>query len=206
MTVRAGMESIIQRLRHMGQAGMEDYTVVDMIYWSDDHVQDILDNSRKRVTSASLRAEPQYINGTDEYKRYVLDLNPRAYMIEGTAGGTAVFRVADSNGTAVSGYTWNENDLSVTFTADTDGSAYYLSGYAYDLNKAARELWLMKASHAYTAVNFSADGHRFDREKIYDHCMQMVTFYERQGGGAATVSSGKMRRTDTHGPGEGGLF
>ena len=206
MTVRVGMENIIRRLRHLGQAGMEEYKIVDEVYWSDQHLQDILDNSRKRVIEHALTVEADYVGGAYEYKRYVLPLDPRSMAVEGTAGGTAVFRVADSTGATATGYAWAEADHSATFTADTAGSAYYLSGYAYDLNKAARELWLMKASHAYSAINFSADGHRFDRAQVYEHCMQMVMFYDKQGGSGVGLSTSKVRRTDTHGPGEGDRF
>lgn len=204
MSVRDSMRNLIRKLRQMGQAGMEDYKVVDEIYWSDQHIQDILDSHRSRMTEAALITEPDYVSGSDIYTRYRLGLSPQRFGVEGTAEGTPYFRIADSTGAtiAASGYTFNDADLSVTFTANTEGSARYLSGYSYDLNGAARDLWLLKASHSYTAINFTADGHRFERGKIYDTCMNMVKFYEGAGG----LTSGKQRRMDLNGPGEGEHF
>lgn len=202
MTVRAGMSALIRKLRHLGQAGMEDYQVVDEIYWSDQHVQDILDGHKQRVIWMPLKAEPEYIDSEDEYKRYVMNVSTQRFGAEGTAGGTAIFRIANSEGETVTGYTFAPHDLSVTFAADTDGSAYYFSGYLYDMNSAAKELWTMKAGHAWSAVNFSADGHRFDRGQLHDHCLTMAKVYEAADG----VRVVKMRRTDIHGPGEGGHF
>jgi len=207
MSIRSGMEALIRKLRHLGQAGMEDYQIVDEVYWSDQHIQDVLDGNKKRITGAGLKAEPEYIDSSDVYKRYVLGFDTKRWMLEGTAGGTSVFRVADSTGETVTGYTWGENDLSVTFASDTDGTAYYLNGYAYDIAAAARDLWLMKASHSWTAINFSADGHRFDRSQMYEHCMRMVDLYEKQSGtGGHGISSTKLKRNDLHGPGDGEHF
>ena len=186
--MRNGMANLVQRLRQMTEAGTADYSLAGETYWSDTEMQATLDEFRTRRIDLSLRAEPDYVSGASIYRRYTLPYGA-GNAVEGTAGGTDVFRVYDSTGATVAGsvYAFNERELSVTFTNDTEGSARYWSGYSYDLIGAARQVWLMKASHVWNAVNFSVDWQRFDREALYRHCMEMATNF-----GASLAGSGKL--------------
>lgn len=205
MAIRSGMQRLVQRLRQMGEAGVEDYTIAGEVYWSDEHVQDVLDRHRKRVDALPMKYEPVFTGGAYVYKRYTIMIDPRKYGVELVASGDDYFRIADSNGDAVSSddYTFDDNDLSVTFDTDTTGEYRYYSGYVYDLPAAAHELWTMKAGHAWTAISFTADGHRFDRGAMQGHCLAMAALYDAS---AATMTSIKLKRTDVHGPGEGEYF
>jgi hypothetical protein len=67
----------------------------------------------------------------------------------------------------------------ITFSADTLGTAYFVTGRSYDLNAAAAEIWRKKASHyAPTSFNFSTDNHSISREQVYTHCMEMAQFFD----------------------------
>lgn len=196
---RAGMSDAIRRLRQMTETSENDYTLVDTTYWGDDHLQAKLDEHRVRHVDVALRYEPDYLDSDYVYTRYAI---PRSIgnAVEGTAGGSAIFRLTDSTGTviAASNYTFNERDLAVTFSADQEGSARYWSGYAYDLQAAAREIWLAKAAHVWQAINFSADFHKFDREALYKHCIDMAKLFGYEQGMQAV----RMLRTDLLGSSE----
>ena len=203
--MRNGMANLVQRLRQMTEAGISDYTLGDETYWSDNHLQATLDEFRTRKIDLALRVEPDYVNAEYIYQRYVIPYNA-GNAVEGTAGGTDVFRVYDSTGANIAGsvFAFNERDLSITFNNDTEGSARYWSGYSYDLIGAARQTWLMKASHVWNAVNFSVDWQRFDREALYRHCVEMAANFGANLAGGRLGSQGsmkstKMQRTDLAG-------
>jgi len=198
MAARTGMTSLIRRLRQMCETGASDYTLDGATYWTDDDLQGRLDEARRQVLQVALVPRPSYISGDNVYKRYEI---PRSVgnAVEGVAGGTAIFRVYDSTGVDVTDtYTFNEHDLTVEFTVDQEGVALYWDGYAYDLQAAAREIWLSKAAHAHMAINFSADGRKFDREALYQHCMEQakVYGYSSGAGGAAKLQTSRLVRTD----------
>ncbi len=197
MAARTGMAGLIRRLRQMCEAGASDYTLNGVTYWSDDDLQNKLDEHRVYMTGVKLIERPQYVDGVHVYKRYEI---PREIGNAVEAPDDATIRVYDSVGATVDSddYTWNERDLSVEFDADQEGVAYYFDGYIYDLTLAAREIWLAKAAHMHSAINFSADGHRFDREALYKHCIDMAKVFGYREGGASSVSlkASMLVRTD----------
>lgn len=196
---RNGMADIIARVRAMGEAGTADYAVAGHTYWIDSDIQAIADRHRVWMHAVNLTAEPQYIGGTTYYYRYRFptELRPDAYGVEGTAGGTPVFRVDDSTGALIAGtaYTFGPDALDVVFAADQGGSARFWTGFVYDLNAIAHEVWTRKAGHAWSAVNFSADGHRFDRGALHANCLRMAELFASANG----VQTTRMVRRDVAG-------
>lgn len=171
--MRAGMESIIRRFRRMVEAGTADYTIVDDVYWQDDHLQDELDLTRQLIVEAKLEPVAQYVEGTTVYHLYKM---PEGVIpFEQPAGGSAVFKITDGGGTAIStaNFTVDEWSGIINFTTDQEASARYWTGYTYDMNRAAENVWNQKASHAWTAIDFSADGQRFTRSALYKHAQEM---------------------------------
>ena len=199
MAVRSGMKSLIRRLRQMCEAGPSDYSLNGTTYWSDEDLQDKLDEARRQVIDVPLVQRPQYVSGAYVYKRYEI---PRSVgnAVEGVASGSMVFRVYDSGGVDVdeADYSFNENDLTLEFSVDTEGTDYYWDGFVYDLQAAAREIWLAKAAHMHQAIDFQADGHRFDREAMYKHCIEMAEFHGMQRGGSNSnmTQVSRLVRTD----------
>lgn len=197
MTARTGMTTLITRLRQMTEAGTADYAVAGTTYWTDADMQSHLDTYRVRVANLELVRRPEYVSGKSIYVRYEMPRGIEA--VEGTAGGTTVFRVSDSTGATVafSAFTFGDREMAVEFTADQEGSARYFSGFIYNIQAAAGEVWKMKAAHSWTAINFSADFHKFDREAIYAHCLDMAKLFGRSV--TNRVGAGRMVRTDLAG-------
>lgn len=58
---------------------------------------------------------------------------------------------------------------------------------AYDLNRAALAGWRKKMGKASGDFGFSADGARFDRNQVIEHCRLMVDEYRRKIAGVLQV-------------------
>lgn len=190
------MEEILLRLRQVGEAGTADYSVAGKTYWHSVDLQSQADRHRQYFHAVNLVPEPQQIGVTTYYYRYRFPagFKPDAHAVEGTAGGTAAFRVDDSTGALISGtlYTFNADAFDLVFTNDQAGSARYWTGFAYDLNDIAYDLWRTKAGHVWTAINFSADGHRFDRAGLHANCLRMAEMFAQAQG----VKTTRMVRSD----------
>ena len=175
-TARSGMSDIIAEVRAMCDAGADDYQIAGVPYWTDAQLQKILDAHRTDLKWVEMYPIQE---GSGDWLEY-----PVGYSnLEQTTGGTAIFFVQDTNGDTVSSanYTVDYDRGLVTFTADTDGVPYYVTGRAYDLNAAAADVWRRKQSHYHSAVNFSSDNHRVDNEKLYEHAKEMCEYYESLG-------------------------
>ena len=194
MTARSGMAGIITRVREMCELGTADYGIAGETYWSDDQIQGALDRVKTFRAGVLLTAMPRPLLGDNEYLRYELDIDE---PVEGTASGTPYFGLSISTGAGLPfdgtpGWTYDEDDKAVTFNQDTEGTAYYWTGYSFNINEAARSIWIRKASHYASAINFSADGAKFDRAALQAHCLVMADTFAGERG--ITVSD--FVRTD----------
>lgn len=192
MTLRTGMSTLIATLRGMTDAGLEDYTLTGVNYWSDDEVQRVLDRHQTQVIRDQLTPVQEYdTGGTVYYKRYYSHFG----NYEQTTGGTAIFWVQNAAGSVIgtAGYTPDYAAGLVTFGSNTGGSTYYVTGYSYDLDASAAELWRIKAAHAAKLFDVSTDAGRLARSQLMTHYFQMAERYSRN----APVRSALMERSDT---------
>lgn len=194
MTARAGLSNLITELRGLTEAGTADYTLGASTYWSDDHMQDILDVYRNDIIFEQLSLHPyQIAGGSLSYTDY-----RSAYgYFEATTGGTAIFYVQDSTGANVgtANYTPDYRRGVLIFGSNQAGSVYYLTGRSYDLDAAAAEIWRRKTAHyAPTSFDFSTDNHSISRSQVYKHCVEMAALFE--GKSASAVETVSMSRSD----------
>jgi len=196
MAARSGMTAIIEELRTMTEAGTAEYTVGTTSYWSDNALQDILDIHRVDVIHNPLIPYPVVgSGGTSLYYDYRSTFG----FWEQTTGGTAIFYVQNGGGTTVGTalYTPDYRRGQITFSSDTTGSALYITGRSYDLYAAAANIWRKKAAHyAPTSFDFSTDNHTVSRSKVYEHCLQMASYFDGQGNSA--IESVEMTRGDMY--------
>ena len=59
----------------------------------------------------------------------------------------------------------------------------------WDLDSAAADGWLRKASKAVSRFSFAEDGQRFERAQIYAHCLSMQEKYARKAMGTLQAES-----------------
>lgn len=175
---RTGLSNLITELRGMTEAGTADYAVSGGTYWSDDHLQDVLDIHRTDVIFEQLSMYPVQVSGGSlSYKDY---RSSHGYL-EATTGGSAIFYIQDSTGANIgtANYTPDYRRGVFAFSTDQRGSVYYMTGSSYDLDAAAADVWRRKAAHiASTSFDFSTDNHSISRSQIYTHCLEMAEFFE----------------------------
>lgn len=190
-TARSGMADNITTLRGMTNTGINDYTIAGKPYWSDAQMQTVLDRYVTPIRDEPLTVNPVMVSGgTVNY----LDYQSAQRFFEATTGGTARFIVKDSLGAVQGTANWTadyERGL-VSFAADTKGTAYYLTGYSYDVYAAAADIWYQKAAHASEQIDFSTDNHSIKRSHVANMAFKMAQRYEgmsSSGGGASVPAA-----------------
>ena len=167
---RTGMTTLLSRLRRLvDDAG----TAV----WTNDQLQDVLDEHQQRIWREPLEMNPTYTSGTSQiYVEY------RSQYGNYESGGTAYFKVEDSAGAArgTADYTVDYLNGVVTMAADQVGTALYLTAYTYDLFGAAADCWRERAGKVSSYYDFRADGHQMSRSQWFNHCQAMANDYARQ--------------------------
>lgn len=192
---RETMIELITELRGMTEAGINEYAIAGVNYWNDAQLQKVLDKHRDDFIYEALEPEPVVgAGGTSLYYTYELDGREN---IEQTIGGTARFYLQDGTGTNVGTANYSVDYLRgyVTFNQDQRGTTYFATGFNYDLNAAAADVWKRKASHHHSAFSFSTDNHSIQREQVYKHCIEMAEMYESMGQDSVTTL--QITRSDT---------
>ena len=182
---------MIDTVRGFADADPEEQTVESgssiVTYWSDEEIQRVLDRHKTEYIHALMDVQPTYSGGSIVYTRYKLG----AVNVE---SGTAVFKIEDTSGT-VTGYTVDYARGIATFTSDQSGKSFWWSGFAYDLDAAAADIWRMKASHVAGLVDFSTDGHSIKRSQQARAYLDMANYYQNRSASEG-VTTAKIVRDD----------
>jgi hypothetical protein len=154
------MATLINRVRTLTYAGTAEYTRGTVSYWSDDHIEEILDRHRIDLVRHKLMSEPTYTGGGS----VVYTRQRSAYG--NLEQGTALYvedSVGDDRGTAL----WSADyQLGIfEFTSDQRGTALYLTARSYDPYGAAGELLEEWAASEARSFDFSTDGQNFARSQ-----------------------------------------
>ena len=188
---RTGMQTLIDTVRGYANAAPDEWEVTSdssiVTYWDDEEIQRVLDRHKREYIHAILDAQPTYESGTPVYKQYLLGTG-------NVESGTAVFKIEDTAGT-VSGYTVDYARGIATFSTDQSGKSFYWSGFAYDLDAAAADIWRMKASHVAGLVDFSTDGHSVKRSQQAQAYLNMAGYYQNRSASEG-VTTAKIVRDD----------
>lgn len=181
MAARDGMANLITRLRAMTNAGTAEYTVSGVSYFSDNHLQDLLDAHCVLVENQPLTWLPDTITGGSiRYHRAAIGYRD----LEEAESGTVQWNVKDSTGViqGTAGYTKDYLAGLVRFAADQAGSAYHATARSYDLNAAAAEVWRRRAASMADWYSFSDAGQKFERQQAYKQALEMADRLSAQRG------------------------
>lgn len=172
MAARAGMLTLITRLRGMTNAGTAD--------WSDEALQDVLDARRVDLNRAPLTPDYEYVNGTATWHDYYAPLG----NFEEATSGSQYWRVENSAGEAAgtASYTVDYATGYIRFAADQGGTAYTLRARSYRMNLAAADVWRRKAAIYAEKPTVQTDNHKIDRSQVIAHCLKMAAEYEAKAG------------------------
>jgi len=181
MAARTGMANLILRLRHEAQAGTADYTLGGETYWTDDHLEDILDARRVDLWDFELMRYATYdAGGTVVYHDYFA---PFGDLEEATSGTTA-WIVLEASGSPIGTGTYTVNYVNghIRFTSDTAGSSRYLTARSYNLAGAAADIWRHRLGSISAYYNFTSDGQTMSRDQWFQHVKDMINYWEGQSG------------------------
>jgi hypothetical protein len=192
------MANIISDLRGMTEAGTADWTAGTVSFFSDDMLQVILDRHVEPFVFRYMEPESPYKVSDGTYRWSVYELEDLE-NIEASTGGTAIFYVQDNTGgtIAAADYSMDYRRGLMTLTTPANISTpYFATGYSYDLNGAAADVWRTKANHASVSFDFSTDNHSIKRSQLFANYMQMADYYRGLSNEAAG-GFGEMTRKDT---------
>lgn len=171
--MRTGMMNLVERLRALTNAGTADFTIAGQSYFSDDHLQDVLDGNVTLVEDYPLEWIPDTIGGgsIEWHRAKVGDYRD----FEEAASGTTQWIIRDATGTqqGTANYTPNYIDGQIRFTADQGGTIYYLTARSYDLYSAAADVWLRRQAYYSDWVHIASDGQQFSWQHAFEHAVTM---------------------------------
>jgi outer membrane protein assembly factor BamB len=174
------MANLIQDVRGRTEAGSADYSVNGVTYWTDDQIQEQLDQHREDIYREPLCVEPVLVAaGTATYKDYYFK---RPFAEERT-DGTVIWRIEDAAGSVrgTADYSVNYAAQHIQFVNDTHGTALYLSYRTYDLDATAADIWRRKAAHVADRYDIETDNHNLKRSQLRTSYLAMANFYTSKG-------------------------
>lgn len=189
--------SLIDELRREAGIGTADYTLAGSAYWTDAQLAEALRQRRRLYMEEPIEWMPQNVGGgTKSYMVGFVDFPGR--VEPGTAGGTAisaspVTTVLDSNGGTVTGWSL-EADGMIVFGADTGGSAFTLTAWAYDVTSAAADVCERYAAHVSDEFDFATDDQTFNRSQRHAQLLAQAARLRSRAAGA--FGDAQMIRSD----------
>jgi hypothetical protein len=202
MAVRTGMSDLIRQLRQMSQAENNEYKLAGETYWDDAHLQDVLDMYREDIYEEPIYPIPQFLNGVTVYQNYYW-ANANS---ERADSGSAIWSVMDMTGSTLgtATYTVDYNAQRIHFSTPTNGSRYTLNYSYYDMNRAAAEVWRLKAANVANRFDIRTDNHDLKRNQLRQNYLDMAKFYDLEAQKSSGASNGGTRmkqfyRTDVNG-------
>jgi len=169
--MRTGMTDLVQTVRELSNAGTSEFIVGTSTYFSDDHIQTVLDNHRQDLQYEPMEVHPEQAVGSVVYREFRTAPNLESGTVfylqyaGGTAVGTSLYSVDYTRGV-------------VTFTNDTAGTAFYVTARTYDVNAAAADIWKRKASNVANQVDWSSDNHSIKGSQAYQFYMQQANYFQ----------------------------
>lgn len=194
MAARDGMANLITRLRSMTNAGTADYILAGGTFWTDNQLQDRLDEFRADIVNRSLVSRPEFSPSGSHGSYLYLDYPIYYGDLEEAASGTAAWNVQDNTGASIGTANYSVDYIRgmIRFAADQVGSIRFLRARSYNLAKSAAAVWREKASYVSPFYSFSAEGQTFTRDQWFAHCMEMAEKFD----GEAGVIASSFVRTD----------
>ena len=162
------MTDLVQTVRELSNAGTGEFTVGTVSYFSDDHIQTVLDNHRRDLQYDTMEVYPEQGVGSILYREFRTEPNLESGTVfylqysGGTAVGTSLYSVDYTRGV-------------VTFTNDTSGTAFYATGRTYDVYNASAEIWDRKASNVANQVDWSSDNHSVKNSQVFQFYQQQAS-------------------------------
>jgi hypothetical protein len=170
MAIREGMTNIVALIRQYGHVSTDDMTLGDIVYWTDEQLQDIADaNSYRRLIAIT----PATFGNKTVYSLNI----PRHYYAESTT--LAAYTVTGETKVAVETlFTYDMRKAEVTFESDLSSTTkYYVEASFTNLYEALADLWGQKAVQRADYVAFKGGDNKMDMDQEYNHCLDREKHY-----------------------------
>lgn len=184
MAIRQGMVELLNRLR-LATETVTNPSDNDNFY-TDEQLQEQLDLTAQTFVRSHLYSVPTLIYGGWQYTKFawspdigkdveqpILGGMPNSFYVQKTTGIPMVYGVD---------YTIDWTVPVIVFNNDQQGQAFYLSVQSYNFNKAAAEIWLLKAGRRADLYHFRTDNHTMYQDEMWKHCMEMYAKYAGRSG------------------------
>lgn len=203
MAVRGGMVDLLSQLRRMTATEVESDTLNGTLLWTDEVLQETLDKYRTVRRYVPLIPAPTYepISAVAYYDYYIppdfgkwieTDDTPQAFIITDAKG------IPYTRGSLDQQYQVDLAEGKISFNTNRGGETFYITARTYDLNKAAAEIWLTKASLRASLIQWKTDNHTLREDQEYQHCLEQYRFYSSRStlSGRGAFSTVKLHRND----------
>jgi hypothetical protein len=179
--------SLVEELRRMTAASTNEYKVGTTAYWSEDHLQAVLD---KRVTMRLLQAPIEVITIT-EFGGAVVAKNGRVEIV-GTLD-TETAEIVGLDGGPIEGDATVFPNGAIDFTENQLSASPRISGLAYDLNGAAADVLTDWAASVKGGYDVTIDGQALRRSQRHAQLLAQAEAFRSK----AVIGSVRLTRSDT---------
>lgn len=177
------MAGLVSELRVLTDTAVDDVLLQGTYYWTDDQLQDILDQNSIAFTDIPLISRPLWYSGSRQYLEYHFPGYVSEWLEEPTASDNR-FQIVDSlgNETAIANYTLEARYKRVTFNSDQASKLWYLRARGYNLYQAASEVWQRKAALRAELIEVRGGIFIMKEDQEYKHCIEQARFFAGRGG------------------------
>jgi hypothetical protein len=185
------MQTLVDRLRQYTNAGTAQYTAGATTYWTDDHLEDVLDRHQTWVVEHNLTWRPELqADGATDYLTAIAQYR----NLEEAESGSTRWQVRQTTGATEStaNYTADYANGRITWSSDQGGTAYMLTGYSFDVYAAAVEVLRHKLAYIDLWYNFSDNNQSFSRSQAKDNIQALINEYQPKIGDNKPGHSGDL--------------
>lgn len=165
MPVRPAMQPLIDIFRQRGQAADSTEIFNGETFWTDQQLQDILDEGHvwKMVRALAVSSDKLIVKADIPRENVYLDPDTFTFL-------------DSSEDELVLSATWSTISREFTLTAEND-DIFFVNAAFISMNDALARLWDTKAAQRNDYINFKAGQNKMDMQQEYIHCIQMRDYY-----------------------------
>lgn len=200
MATRAGVAYIIEEVRRLAGAGTADLSIAGVDYFTDEHIQEILDSRRVRLSREQMWYEHELSEGGGTTIYHNMRLG-HGWVEDVQAGGnTDNMKITDSQGSiqGTSLYTFNAVEGFIRFTSNQKGSYRYYTGWGYNPYTAAYDLLLSWSMSLARQPDWTTDNMGVKRSQKVKALREQMKDLKMLAGLAPPIKVHQMERSDVY--------
>jgi hypothetical protein len=192
------MSYLIEEVRRLTGASTAEYTVGTVSYYTDDHIERILDSRRVRMARIPVEYEYELDSVAGDGSQAYLHATVPFAWLEDTSGGTSGFVLSNGQGSLLAGsiFTLSPEDGYIEFSSDRGGTTFYASGWVHDPYQAAVDVLTSWASELSRQVDWVSDNMRVNRSQKAKSLREQINVLNKMAGLMPIIRTHQLERTD----------